>query len=118
MRKRLPERRRSWTQKVRIENQPLYVTFGEYEDGRLGELFIDASKQGTMFRGVLDALARCISLALQCGATAEEVVHTLRGMNFPPNGPILGSQVAVEASSLADWLAQEIQGYYIPIKSS
>ena len=112
MRKPLPDRRHSWTQKAHIGGQTLYVGFGEYEDRSLGEIFIDASKQGTFLRGVLGALARSISLALQCGATADELANALRGLDFPPNGPVIGSPVVSKASSLVDWIAAEVDAVY------
>lgn len=115
------ERRANFTQKVRIENTPFYLCMGEYADGRLGEIFIDAHKQGTFTRGVLDALARMTSLALQCGAPVEEVVKSLKDLNFPPQGVVSGSTEVKSATSIADWIAREIEAVYLkqkPIMSS
>ncbi len=115
MRKSLPGRRRSWTQKVRIGVPPqvFHVGFGEYDDGRLGEIFIDASKEGSFVRGMCGSLARMTSISLQNGVPIAEVVAVLRHLNFPPNGAVQaeGSEVAV-ASSLADYLAAEIEAVY------
>lgn len=112
MRTPLLDRRCSWTQKVKMGGQTFYATFGEYDDGTLGEVFIDASKQGTFLRGILGAFARSISLALQCGATSNEVVKMLRGLDFPPNGPVMGTPVMQETTSLVDWIAAEIEAVY------
>lgn len=114
-REKLPSRRKSWTQKVKIENQTFYCTFGEYPDGRLGEVFIEAHKEGSFLRGVLGSNARMVSVALQHGCPVHEVVKTLRHLNFPPNGEVVDqdgySEVRV-CSSVMDWIAQEIENTY------
>jgi ribonucleoside-diphosphate reductase alpha chain len=117
MRERLPDRRASWTQKVHIDGQPVYLCVGEYPDGRPGEVFVDMSRTGTFARGVMDALARMASMALQCGAPLHEVVRSLRGLNFPPNGPVSGSPNVTEALSVADWIASELEATYLAVGS-
>lgn len=124
-RERLPDRRTSWTQKVHIGDgnngnvkQTFYVTFGEYPDGRLGEVFIEAHKEGTFTRGIISGAARLTSIALQCGAKVEDVVHSLRYLNFPPNGPVEGSPVVKQCTSVLDWIAQEIVAAYPGGKSN
>ena len=109
----MPDRRRSWCQKIKVEGQTLYLTVGEREDGQPGEVFIDAAKQGTFTRGVLDALARMTSVALQCGSPLIEVCRALRGLNFPPQGKAEGSALVSEVSSVADWIARELEGAYL-----
>jgi hypothetical protein len=118
MRERLPGRRNSWIQKVRIgepgSQHTYYCSFGEYTDGRLGEIFIDTAKDGSFARGVIGALARMASIALQCQAPIEEVVHSLRDLDFPPNGKVTGEYTQVkECTSVMDWVAQEIELAYI-----
>ena len=113
MREPLPDRRRSWTQKVSIEGQTCYLNVGEYEDGRPGELFIDVAKQGTFLRGVMGALARTISIALQCGADVTMVIHSLRESNYPPNGQVTGSDAVKNCQSVTDWVAAELEARYI-----
>ncbi len=118
MRKRLPDRRSCWTQKVRIldENsspQTIFLTCGERGDGTLGEIWLTMSKVGTFLRGVLDALARSVSASLQCGTPIEEVVKSLRSLNFPPHGVVDGSPFVTACSSIADWVAQELEHAYI-----
>ncbi len=98
MRTKLPDRRNSWTQTVKIENQRFYLTCGEREDESLGEIWLEAHKMGTFSRGVLGALARMISVALQCGASVSEIVNALKGLNFPPQGYVSGSTVCNQVS--------------------
>lgn len=112
MRELLPDRRRSWTQKVRIAGQTCYLTVGEYEDGRPGEVFIDVSKEGTFLRGVMGTLARMISMSLQCGAGLDLVVRSLRGLDYPPAGAVTGSDYVRECYSVTDWIAQELAARY------
>lgn len=118
-RERLPDRREGWKQKVKIGDaggvlQTFYLGTGHYADGRLGEIWLDAHKEGTFARGILSALARMTSLALQYKVPVEEVVHTLRWMNFPPKGPVVGEATAVkDCSSVVDWIAQEIAAAYL-----
>ncbi len=112
MREKLPDRRPCWTQSVKIDGQRFYLTVGEYEDGRPGELFIEANKMGTFARGALDSLARTASNLLQHGAPVGEVVHTLRELNFPPSGDVVGSPLVSRATSVSDWIAQELEAAY------
>lgn len=112
MREVLPNKRRHWTQRVRIGGQTLYLCVGEYPDGRPGEVFLDIAKQGTLLRGVMNSLARVVSLALQCGCGVEQVVSTLKGMDYPPDGPVEGSVVG-ECKSLTDWVAKELSAHYL-----
>ena len=118
MREPLPDRRYSWSQKVRIGGQTVYLSVGEYADGRPGELFVDISKQGTFLRGVMGALARTCSIALQCGADVAVIIHALRGASYPPEGMVEGSEAVQMASSVTDWIARELAAHYaIPIES-
>lgn len=109
----LPTRRRTWRQKGRIEGVSFLVEFGEYPDGRLGEVWIEAKLEGTTIRGLLGALARVISISLQSGVPASTVVHSLQGMCFPPAGEVRGEGAASSCSSIADWVAQEIERVYV-----
>jgi ribonucleoside-diphosphate reductase alpha chain len=109
----LPTRRSSWTQKARIGGHTFYLSCGEFADGRPGELWIEAAKAGTFSRGVLGALARVASVALQCGTPLAELVKALEGLRFPPDGPVEGSPAAREAASVADWVAVELRAAYL-----
>lgn len=118
-REKLPDRRRSWTQKVRIQNHDdgvchtFFVNFGEHDDGRLAELFITAQKTGTFVRGVLDSLARNTSIALQSGTHPLELARSLRTQFYPPAGKVMAEGSAVvECTSIADYIGQEIEASY------
>ena len=118
-RERLPDRRKSTTQKVHVVDPDagpttFYATFGEYPDGRLGEVFLDCHKEGTFSRGVMSALARVISIALQVGAEPGDIVKALRHLNFPPRGEVQGSAAVLKCTSVVDWLAQEIEAFCAP----
>lgn len=128
MRGRLPDRRRSWTQTVEIPDfngvfQRFYLTCGEFPDGRLGEIWIEAAKEGTFLRGMVGAMARSVSITLQTqtppGSRPEEVVHMLRELSFPPQGVVRADKTEVKlCTSVADWIAQEIENVYIKRTSS
>jgi len=108
----LPNKRRNWSQKVKIDGQTIYLTCGEYEDGTLGEVFITCSKNGTFIQGVLGTMGRLISMSLQSGVPLERIIHVLQCLNFPPNGQVIGSPVVENTTSLADWIAQELSAVY------
>jgi ribonucleoside-diphosphate reductase alpha chain len=113
-REKLPARRPSWTQTVKIDNTRFYLTVGEYPDGRPGEIWIEAHKMGSFTRGVIDSMARMVSLALQCGADITDVVKIWQGMCFPPDGPVTGEVTeVVEVTSIVDWVAQELSNHYL-----
>lgn len=109
----LPDRRAHWTQKVHIESNGFFLTVGEYDDGKPGEIWIESHKMGTFARGALDALARMTSIAMQCGCPIKEICKALRGMHFPPNGAVMSASSHVrEATSVVDWIAQELELKY------
>lgn len=111
-RRTLPDRRSSWTHRANVGGQTVYLSVGEYADGTPGEIWIEASKAGSFVRGVLGALGRTASVALQCGVPLAELVDALRGLNFPPNGPVSGSPSVERAESVADWVAGELAAAY------
>lgn len=121
-REKIPNRRRGWTQKVKIgpEAKSFYLTVGEYPDGRLGEIWIVTHKEGTFSRGMAGAVARMASIALQNGTPVSEVVKSLRFLNFPPNGRVEGECTEVRVcSSVCDWVAQELENAYLrPVVAS
>ena len=111
-REKLPDRRANWTESVVVGGHLFIVTFGEFADGRLGEIFLHADKEGTFVRGILDAVARLVSLSLQSGVPPATLANALKGLNFSPSGYVFGSEVAQECSSIMDWLGKEIEAYY------
>lgn len=116
MRKRLPDRRAGgFTQRVKIGQQTVFLRTGEYEDGTLGEIFIDTHRQGAFTSGILQNLAMVCSIALQYGTPFEAVVSILRGSRYPPEGFVVaeeGTSSVEKCSSLADYVAQELEANY------
>ena len=118
-RDKMPDRRPNWCQTARIGGQRFYLTCGEYppdhqKAGQPGEVWIDAAKMGSFLRGILDTLARQISIALQSGTGVKEVIKGLRSMNFPPNGAVKAEMTDVTiCTSVADWVAQELEIVYV-----
>lgn len=108
----LPDRRKTIRYSVKIEGQRFYLDCGEYDGGRLGEIFITCAKGGSFLRGMLDTAARLVSKMLQDGKPIEEIVEILRCHDFPPNGSVEGSQHVKEAKSVPDWIAQELYHAY------
>src|SRR6202043_3782833 len=90
-RRRLPDRRAGYTQKARIGNHKLYLRTGEYDDGTLGEIFIDMHKEGAAFRSMTNCFAIAISLGLQHGVPLDEFVDAFLFTRFEPNGVVQGN---------------------------
>lgn len=110
MRERLPDRRRSWTVGTVIQGHPIELGFGEQEDGKLGEVWIDMSKQGTFAQRIMGKFARMMSISLQCGASPEMLVYSLR--EEEPEEKIDGSTSIDLADEIGDWIASQIEQYY------
>jgi ribonucleoside-diphosphate reductase alpha chain len=113
VRRRLPSRRGGYTQKGRIGNHTLFVRTGEYEDGTLGEIFLDMHKEGYAFRAMMNNFAISISLGLQYGVPLEEFVDAFVGMRFSPSGPVQGNQHIRMATSLPDYIFRELGITYL-----
>lgn len=113
MRKPLPDRRKSFTQKVRIDGQVCYLTVGMYEDGTPGEIFVDIAKGGTFVRGIMGTCARAVSIALQSGADLSTILHMLRGHDYPPHGEVIGSPYVTHCVSVMDWVAAELEAQFL-----
>jgi ribonucleoside-diphosphate reductase alpha chain len=112
----LPNRRRSWTQKAVIGGTTCYLGCGEYDDGTLGELFLDVAKAGSALRATMDAFARGFSVSLQHGIPLESLVALHLNTDFAPQGYVIaeGSPVK-EVKSIVDWAMQELVfAYLIP----
>src|SRR5207247_6787909 len=90
-RERLPDRRKGYTQKAIVGGHKVYLRTGEYEDGRLGEIFIDMHKDGAAFRSLMDGFAIAISVGLQYGVPLEEFVEAFTFTRFEPAGMVLGN---------------------------
>ena len=91
-REKLPDRRKGYTQKAVVGGHKVYLRTGEYEDGRLGEIFIDMHKEGAAFRSLMNNFAIAISLGLQYGVPLEEYVEAFTFTRFEPAGPGAGQR--------------------------
>lgn len=113
VRQPLPDRRPTWTQRVKIGGFTFYASFGEYADGHLGEVFaVGPGADGAFTKGILDSMSRALSIALQEGLNPTVLGQALLGINYPPNGPVLGSPAVTTCLSVTDWLGREILHYY------
>jgi len=108
-RRRLPDTRRSVTHRAVIESGQgpvtLFMTCGFYEDGAVGEVFVQAGKLGSTVRGLLDDWARAVSYLLQYGVPVEEIAERFQGASYPPAGPTSNAEVT-PASSLVDYVVR------------
>ena len=112
-REHLPGRRQSITQKAVLNGQTIYLTLGEYPDGRLGEVFLDLARCGSVLRAFGNALAVFLSIGLQHGVPLALFVNALKGVSFEPCGPVTGSEEGREAESILDYIAQQIEAFYL-----
>jgi ribonucleoside-diphosphate reductase alpha chain len=112
-RARLPTRRRGFTQEARIGNHKIYIRTGEYEDGQLGEIFIDMHKEGAAFRSVMNCLAMAVSLGLQYGVPLVKYVEQFTFTRFEPSGPVQGHPHVKFATSLVDYIFRTLGIEYL-----
>ncbi len=109
----LPSRRRGYTQKARIGGHSVYVRTGEYEDGRLGEIFLDINKEGTLLRSIMNSFAIAVSLGLQYGVPLEEYVDVFTFARFEPNGLVTGHDNIKRATSIIDFIFRDLAINYL-----
>ena len=112
-RRRLPDRRAGYTQKARIGNHKIYLRTGEYEDGTLGEIFIDMHKEGAAFRSMTNCFAIAVSLGMQHGVPLEEYVDAFLFTRFEPNGVVQGNPYIKMSTSLIDYIFRELAITYL-----
>jgi len=112
-RRRLPDRRAGYTQKARIGNQKVYLRTGEYEDGSLGEIFIDMHKEGAAFRSMANCFAIAVSLGLQHGVPLDEYVDAFLFTRFEPNGMVQGNPYIKMSTSIIDYIFRELAITYL-----
>ncbi|MCC6419580.1 MAG: vitamin B12-dependent ribonucleotide reductase, partial [Gemmataceae bacterium] len=103
-RRRMPARRRGFTQEARVAGQKIYLRTGEYEDGTLGEIFIDIHKEGAAFRSMINCFAIAVSKGLQYGVPLEEFVDTFTFVRFEPQGMVSGHPNIKMATSMIDFV--------------
>lgn len=112
-RQKLPNRRKGYTQKAMVGGHRLYLRTGEYEDGRLGEIFIDMHKEGASFRSLMNNFAMAISMGLQYGVPLEEYVEAFSFTRFEPSGPVKGNDAIKMATSILDYIFRELAISYL-----
>jgi ribonucleoside-diphosphate reductase alpha chain len=112
-RERLPGRRKGYTQKAVVGGHKVYLTTGEYEDGRIGEIFIDMHKEGAAFRSLMNNFAIAISLGLQYGVPLEEYVDAFTFTRFEPAGLVQGNDTIKNATSVLDYIFRELAVSYL-----
>ena len=112
-RRRLPNRRKGYTQKAKVGGHKVYLRTGEYEDGRLGEIFIDMHKEGAAFRSLMNSFAIAISIGLQYGVPLEEFVDAFAFTRFEPAGPVQGNDTIKMATSVLDYIFRELAISYL-----
>ncbi len=103
---KLPARRSGFTQEARIGGHKIFVRTGEYENGQIGELFVDVSKGGSALRSVFNAFAIAVSIGLQHGVPAEQYVNAFQGIQFDPQGPVVGDARVRFSASFVDYIAR------------
>ncbi|MDE2165661.1 MAG: vitamin B12-dependent ribonucleotide reductase [Alphaproteobacteria bacterium] len=112
-RRRLPQRRKGYTQKAIVGGHKVYLRTGEYEDGKLAEVFIDMHKEGSAFRSVMNNFAIAISIGLQYGVPLEEFVEAFTFTRFEPQGIVEGNEAIKMATSLLDYIFRELAISYL-----
>jgi len=112
-RRRLPLRRKGYTQKAVVGGHKVYIRTGEYEDGTLGEIFLDMHKEGAAFRSLMNCFAISVSLGLQYGVPLEEYVDAFVFSRFEPSGPVSGNDRIKLATSIIDYIFRELAITYM-----
>ena len=112
-RRLLPNKRKGYTQKVKIEGHNIYLRTGEYENGDLGEIFLDINKEGTLLGGMMNCFAIAVSLGLQYGVPLDEFVDVFTFSRFEPGGLVLGHDSIRHSTSIIDFLFRDLAINYL-----
>ena len=112
-RRKLPSRRKGYTQKAVVGGHKVYLRTGEYEDGTLGEIFVDMHKEGAAFRSLMNSFAIAISIGLQYGVPLEEFVEAFSYTRFEPSGVVQGNDTIKLATSVLDYMFRELAISYL-----
>ena len=112
-RTKMPDRRKGYIQKVSIGNHKIYLHTGEYDDGKVGEIFIDMNKEGELVKALMNNFAIAISLGLQYGVPLDEFVDAFIETKFEPSGEIKGNDRILNASSILDYIFRELAISYL-----
>ena len=109
----MPDRRKGYIQKVTIGDHKVYLHTGEYEDGKIGEIFIDTSKEGELVKALMNNFAIAISLGLQYGVPLDEFVSAYVETKFEPSGKVHGNDRILSATSILDYIFRELAISYL-----
>tara|TARA_Y100001936_G_C16073823_1_gene672605 strand:+ start:1473 stop:2297 length:825 start_codon:yes stop_codon:yes gene_type:complete len=109
----MPDRRKGYIQKATIGDHKVYLHTGEYEDGKIGEIFIDTSKEGELVKALMNNFAIAVSLGLQYGVPLDEFVSAFIGTKFEPSGKVQGNDRILSASSILDYIFRELAISYL-----
>ena len=112
-RSKMPDRRKGYIQKVSIGDHKIYLHTGEYDDGKVGEIFIDMNKEGELVKALMNNFAIAISLGLQYGVPLDEFVDAFIETKFEPSGEIKGNDRILNASSILDYIFRELAISYL-----
>jgi len=104
----MPDRRKGYIQKATIGDHKIYLHTGEYEDGKIGEIFIDTSKEGELVKALMNNFAIAVSLGLQYGVPLDEFINAFVGTKFEPSGKVHGNDRILSASSMLDYIFREL----------
>ena len=109
----MPDRRKGYIQKASIGDHKVYLHTGEYEDGKIGEIFIDTSKEGELVKALMNNFAIAISLGLQYGVPLDEFVNAYVDTKFEPSGKVNGNDRILSATSILDYIFRELAISYL-----
>jgi ribonucleoside-diphosphate reductase alpha chain len=110
---KMPDRRKGYIQKAQIGDHKVYLHTGEYNDGKIGEIFIDTNKEGELVKAMMNNFAIAISLGLQYGVPLEEYVDAFLDTKFEPSGNVIGNDRILSASSILDYVFRELAISYL-----
>ncbi len=109
----MPDRRKGYIQKASVGDHKVYLHTGEYEDGKIGEIFIDTSKEGELVKALMNNFAIAISLGLQYGVPLDEFVNAYVDTKFEPSGKVYGNDRILSATSILDYIFRELAISYL-----
>ena len=109
----MPDRRKGYIQKATIGDHKVYLHTGEYEDGKIGEIFIDTSKEGELVKALMNNFAIAVSLGLQYGVPLDEFISAFVGTKFEPSGKVHGNDRILSATSILDYIFRELAISYL-----
>ena len=113
LRFKMPDRRKGYIQKAQIGDHKVYLHTGEYDDGKIGEIFIDTNKEGELVKAMMNNFAIAISLGLQYGVPLDEYVDAFIDTKFEPSGNVIGNDRILSASSILDYVFRELAISYL-----